>query len=566
MADEQSDLQRQLDRLIASWENEVVEFKIGNKNTSSDEIGRYVSALSNEANLRGLKSAWLVFGVHNKTHSSPGSDYPCDSTSLNRSGGLKAQIVDGTNLGIAFVGVHVLPRGERANVIFFEIPAAPQGMPVSWKGHFYARAGENLVALGLDKLDRIRTQCRATDWTAQVVEDATVDDLDMEAISFARRRYAEKHARSVSPDQVEAWPITTFLDKARLTRNGKITRAALLLVGREQSSNKLSPYLAQLVWKLVGEEQANEIFRPPYLLTSTALYSRIRNVQVRMVVKGTLTQVEVPKYSERMVLEALHNCIAHQDYSRNGRIVVTEHVDRLVLENSGNFFYGKPEDYITGEKTPPEYRNPQLVEAMSELNMIDTMGYGIHRMYADQAKRYMPMHDYEHTEDFVRMTIYGRIVNEDYSSLLVKCPELPIDQVVLLDRVQKGLKVPAEAVRTLRKVGLIEGRCPHLHISAEVARATGREIEYMRHKEKTGAQYQALLIDFIRKFPGMSRDKINEFMFDEIRGDLDDQQKRTKITNLLTVLRKKGKIENRGSDTQSKWFLIDSAVDSADNQ
>ena len=129
-----------LKHLISDWENEVVEFKIGNKNTSGDEIGRYFSALANEANLRGLDRAWLVFGVNNKTHGTPGCAYPCDSNSLNRSGGLKSQITQGTNLGMCFAGVHVLPRGADANIIFFEIPAAPQGMPVAWKGHFFARS------------------------------------------------------------------------------------------------------------------------------------------------------------------------------------------------------------------------------------------------------------------------------------------------------------------------------------------------------------------------------------------------------------------------------------------
>ena len=53
--------------LLANWENEVVDFKSGGMGFSSDEIGKYFSALSNEANLRGLEAAWLVFGVHNKT-------------------------------------------------------------------------------------------------------------------------------------------------------------------------------------------------------------------------------------------------------------------------------------------------------------------------------------------------------------------------------------------------------------------------------------------------------------------------------------------------------------------
>ena len=92
----EQELTTQLERLIGNWENEVVEFKSGNKNFSTDEIGRYFSALSNEANLRGADCAWLVFGVNNKTHAAPGSEYPCDANSLNKSGGLKSQIVEGT--------------------------------------------------------------------------------------------------------------------------------------------------------------------------------------------------------------------------------------------------------------------------------------------------------------------------------------------------------------------------------------------------------------------------------------------------------------------------------------
>lgn len=176
-----------LDHLVSDWENEVVEFKIGNKNTSADEIGRYFSALSNEANLRGVDRAWLVFGVNNKTHGAPGCEYPCDSDSLNKSGGLKSQITQGTNLGMCFSGVHGLPRGEGVHVIFFEIPAAPQGMPVAWKGHFFARSGENLVALGLEKLDLIRSQNQAADWSAGVVEGSSVDDLDERAVAVARK-------------------------------------------------------------------------------------------------------------------------------------------------------------------------------------------------------------------------------------------------------------------------------------------------------------------------------------------------------------------------------------------
>ena len=83
-----------------------------------------------------------------------------------------------------------------------------------------------------------------------------------------------------------------------------------------------------MTWKLVGQETAYEHFGPPFLLQTSQLYQRIRNIQLRLLPDDELLPHEVSKYDQKVVLEALHNCIAHQDYTRNGRVVVTELPDR----------------------------------------------------------------------------------------------------------------------------------------------------------------------------------------------------------------------------------------------
>ncbi|GAA4716975.1 hypothetical protein GCM10023216_01090 [Isoptericola chiayiensis] len=88
----QGELVRLLDRLTAAWENEVVEFKDANDDFSTDKIGKYVSALSNEANLRGAEAGWLVFGVHDKSRTVIGTDYRLDPAHLDS---LKRQIEQG---------------------------------------------------------------------------------------------------------------------------------------------------------------------------------------------------------------------------------------------------------------------------------------------------------------------------------------------------------------------------------------------------------------------------------------------------------------------------------------
>ena len=551
---DQPTLQRLLDELITSWENEVVEFKQAGNDYDSDKIGEYFSALSNEANLRGVDRAWLVFGVNNKSRAVVGTDYRLD---LERLQSQKGQIAQSTEPSITFREIHVL-KHPAGRVVLFEIPPAPRGIPIAWKGHYYARAGESRAPLGLDKLDEIRQQTLHADWSAQIIADASLADLDDTALSKARESFAKKYANRFDANEVMNWPLATFLDRAHVTQNGAITRAALLLLGKPESAWRLSPHPAQLTWKLDGPERAYEHFGPPFLLSTTQLYQRIRNIQLRLLPQDELLPVEVSKYDQKIVLEALHNCIAHQDYSRNGRVVVIERPDKLIFESEGRFFEGEPEDYLEGNKVPRRYRNPFLAQAMAELNMIDTMGYGIHDMHARQARRYFPMPDYDLSEaGAVRLTIYGSVVDPAYSRLLIQKTDLPLVDVLALDRVQKKLPVPDAAAARLRKAGLIEGRKPNLFVSASVAKATASLEDYLRTRGQDDAFYLKLITDYLAMKGEASRADINKLLLDKLSEALSEKQKAIKVSSLLTKLRRKETIVNVGSDTASCWKLVE---------
>lgn len=170
-----------LDSLIVNWENETIEFKEASNDFDTDRIGRYVSALSNEANLADSKSGWLVFGVRNKTRTVVGTRYGIDPKRIDT---LKRQINDGTDPSITFRSVRIVSHTD-GRVLMFEIPSAPKGIPIAWKGHWYGRAGENTAPLSIDKIDAIRSQSNLMDWTAQTVEDAELSDLSPEAVSVA---------------------------------------------------------------------------------------------------------------------------------------------------------------------------------------------------------------------------------------------------------------------------------------------------------------------------------------------------------------------------------------------
>jgi ATP-dependent DNA helicase RecG len=547
---DKSTLEALLKHLIARWEGEVVEFKRAGDGFSTSDIGKYFSALANEANLRNEEKAWLVFGVDNDSRQVVGTDYRPEPERLQS---LKMQISADTEPSITLRDIHEL-HTARCRVLLLEIPAAPQGMPIAWKGHYYARAGESLTHLGLDKLDELRGQVGAADWSAHQVAGATLADLDASALAKARESFAKKYANRFTPAEVAAWPETTFLDRAQLTQAGHITRATLLLVGKAESAYRLSPHPAQLTWKLEGTERAYQHFKPPFLLTTTELYQKIRNVPLSILPDNQLVPVVVDKYDRKIVLEALHNCIAHQDYARNGRVLVTERTDRLIFENEGAFFEGQPADYVSGHKTPKRYRNPFLALAMAELNMIDTMGYGIHEMHLGQARRYFPMPDYDLSEpQAVKLTLHGAVVDVAYSRMLIQRTDLSLADILALDRVQKNLSIDDGVTRRLRQAKLIEGRKPHLHVSADVALATSTKADYIHTRGQDDAFCIKQISDYLSKFGSASRQEIDKLLFNRLSDALDVEQKQNKIGNLLSSMRMRGLIVNAGTRRAPKW-------------
>lgn len=546
------DLVALLNDLIAGWENEVVEFKAGGEGFSTSDIGKYFSALANEANLRGVDRGWLVFGVDNRTRRVIGSKYRPEQARLQ---GLKQDIANSSSPRATFHEIHELDHPD-GRVLLFEVPPAPRGIPISWNGHYYARNGESLGPLDLNKLEEIRQQDSGDDWSAVVLPNATIDDLDPKALAAARAAFATRHPR-LDPEEIAGWDDATFLERAALTHNGGITRAAVLLLGRPQASYLLLPLLAEIAWKLTGEETAYEHFGLPFLLNTNRVNERIRNVQVRMLPPGTFIQTEIQKYDRKSVLEAIHNCVAHADYRTGSRINVIERVDRVTLENAGSFFDGAPEDYVIDTRMPKKYRNPFLVNAMTQLNMIDRMGLGIQQINLSQRKRFLPLPDYDLAEaGAVKLTIYGAAIDTNYSEQLMANSDLPLDDVLALDRVQKRLPISSDAADRLKRAHLVEGRRPHLHVSSVVAAAAGTRADYIRTRAQDDTHYAKLVTDYLTKFGSASRQDISDMLWDKLSDALDDRQKRNKVTNLLAKMRKNGAIRNAGTKRRPRWMIV----------
>ena len=537
--------------LKTSTETEVLEFKEAKFNYDTDKLGRYFSALSNEANLKGNDRAYLLFGVKN--------DKTIVGTSIadKEINNFKHEISQNTSPTLSFIDVE-RHEVDGKSVLCFIIPAAPRGMPIAWKDHYYGREGESLGGLDLGEIDRIRNQTKNKDWSVQVVNDASIDDLSPEAIEFARKQYAEKNQRL--KDEIPKWSDKVFLNRARLTIDGKITNAAILLLGKPESEHFLTPALARITWILKdrdGVEKDYEHFSCPLILSVQQVFQKIRNNKYRYMQEGTLFPEEVLQYDPYSIRESLNNCIAHQDYTMGGKINVVENEDGFLLFSNAGDFIPKTIDRVINSDGPENiYRNPFLVAAMVNLNMIDSVGSGIRRMFMIQKDRFFPLPEFDLENHSVKLTLTGKILDLNYTRKLASDKELSLREIILLDKVQKRKTLGPEEFKLLKSKKLVEGRKNCCIIASGVAKKTNQETDYMKLKGIDDDYCKKMILDYIKKFGRAKRVQLEEMLLEKLPDILSEEQKKNKIKNVLQSLKRNNKIRLDESSASREWILV----------
>ncbi len=533
-------------------ETEWVEFKASTIKPN-EKLGDYISGLSNAACIKNQSFAYLVLGIDNTTHQVIGSQYSF-ATQKQGNEELEFWVRRFLTPSIRFQ-YFTCQYTATLTIEVFKIPTAV-GEPTNFQGKPSIRIGTSLTALKEYPLYAKAIYNSQEDWSAKIINNATINDLDTNAISIAKEKYKEKQEGKPFYNEIDAWDTTVFLDKAKITIDGKITTTAIILLGKPQSVHFLSPSVAQITWKLDTEEKAYEHFEIPLFTSVNDVLKRIRNVKYKFFPNNQLIATEVLKYDPEVILEALNNCIAHQDYSGYSRIILTEQTGKLIFSNTGAFFEGKAEDYTLGDKTPKKYRNRWLADAMVNLNMIDSMGYGIHKMFKSQKQRFFPLPDYsKSSSNEVVLEIYGHSINENYAKVLIELKDnLTLTEVILLDKVQKAQHITEDSAKLLKKKRLIEGRKPHYYIAAHIAEATNQKAEYTRNKGLDKEVLMSFILKHIENHKFATREEIDKLLLDKLPDYMDEKQRKKRIDNMLQVL-KKDKIVNVGSRTASKWIL-----------
>jgi ATP-dependent DNA helicase RecG len=362
---------------------------------------------------------------------------------------------------------------------------------------------------------------------------------------------------------VAALPTETLLNKAHITKQGRITRSALLLLGKDEAAHFLAPADAKISWILRDADNGtvtSQAFGLPFLLGTERAFASIRNVTLDHLPDGTLFPTPVPRYDNWVMREALHNAVAHQDYVLGGKINLVEHPDRLVLTNLGQFIPPSVEWMLEHQSPPEHYRNQWLIDGMIRLRMIDQAGSGIRRMFATQRQRLFPLPDYAFDTSpqghpRVELTLQGQVLDTKFARALMARSDLTLGQVLLLDRVQKGRPLAIAEAQALKKLGLIEGRTPRFFISAKVADAVGQKARYIHNRGLDDAYYRRLVTDYLQRYAQATRADLDALLLAKLPDVLTAAQKANKVKNLLQAMRRAGEVHPRGPRSAATWHL-----------
>lgn len=325
-------------------------------------------------------------------------------------------------------------------VWIIHIPKHAPRKPVIVHKQAWQRLGDNLVKLTAEREAVILSEplSNLEDWSAAILPGAAIGDLDRVAITKARENYKNKFAEQAK--DIDRWDDITFLNKAKVTIKGKITRAAIILLGKSESEHFINPAEAKIRWVLKdikGSEKDYHIESCPLLLAVDRIYAKIRNLKYRYIKDGTLFPDEVDQYEPFVIREAINNCIAHQDYTKGGRINVIEMEDQLIFTNLGSFIPGSVEKVVKEDAPEEHYRNRFLATAMFNLKMVDTAGGGIRKMFNYQRDRFFPMPEYDLSGGKVKVTVIGKVLDLDFARVLALNGDLTLDEIIMLDKVQK---------------------------------------------------------------------------------------------------------------------------------
>lgn len=504
-----------------------------------NDVISYVAAIAN------MEGGHLVIGVQDKTLEIVGTDL--SKFNLNAQSAVWKLLEHCTNLSSEGLSIdEYTTEDSHKTVWIIHIPKHLPRRPVYAHKKAWQRVEDSLVEMTPERLAAILEEpvFEAKDWSAEIVPNAVLTDLDELAVAKARVMFKKVHASKIPAEEIDAWTVEELLSNSGIMIDGKLTRAAIILLGKPVSVFKLRPAVVEVTWTLRDERQEvvdYEHFTAPFILTVDQILSKIRNLTMRELPGGTLFPETMKQYDDYTIREALHNAIAHQDYTLQQRINFVENPGYLYYANGGSFIPGTLQNVLTTKGPQRYFRNECLCRAMVNFNMIDTVSRGIKKMFNEQWKRHFPMPDYEidALNKEVGVKIYGNTINEKYTELLKENNTLTLEDCILLDAVQKRHRISEKDVVALLNRGLLEGDTSEYNISLDIAKKT-RQLPYYTHNRGLDkAKLQHMILQYLQNAGsvGAKRDAIFDYLRDVLPRNKTSEQQERMVGNILAEMK-----------------------------
>ncbi len=511
-----------------------------------DDVVSYVAAIAN------MDGGFLVIGVEDQTLNIVGTDVSkltFNGQVANTQSAVFKLIEQCTNLPSEGLSIREFRTKDTNKIVWIiQIPKHHPRRPVYAHRKAWQRIEDSLVEMTPERLNVILEEPipTAKDWSAQLVPNATINDLDEFALAKARLMFIKVHGSRISSEEIKSWSDETFLSKSGVMVEGKLTRAAIILLGKPEATFKLRPAVIEISWSRRDKNQEVvdfEHFSSPFILTVDQVLARIDNLTLREMPGGTLFPDTKQQYDDYTMRETLHNCIAHQDYTLQSRIIIVENPGFLYYVNGGSFLPGTLENALTTQGPQIHFRNACLCRAMVNFNMIDTIGRGIRKMFNEQRSRLFPMPDYDIdvANRRVAVTLYGGVIDERYCAILESEKNLTLQDCIWLDAVQKGRTINKEIALKLRKRGLIEGRDPNYRISLRIAKKIHQLPAYTKNKGLDTEKMKQMILQYLKNAgqDGAKRADIYEYLKDVMPHDKTVKQQNRMLSDLLDTMKNK---------------------------
>lgn len=504
-----------------------------------NDVISYVAAIAN------MEGGHLVIGVQDKTLEIVGTDM--SKFNMNAQSAVWKLLEHCTNLSSEGLSIdEYVTEDNHKTVWIIHIPKHQPRRPVYAHKKAWQRVEDSLVEMTQERLAAILEEpiFEAKDWSTEIVPNATLTDLDELAVAKARVMFKKVHASKIPAEEIEAWTVEELLSNSGIMIDGKRTRAAIILLGKPFSVFKLRPAVVEVTWTLRDERQEvvdYEHFTAPFILTVDQILGKIRNLTMRELPGGTLFPETMKQYDDYTIREALHNAIAHQDYTLQQRINFVENPGYLYYANGGSFIPGTLQNALATKGPQRHFRNECLCRAMVNFNMIDTVSRGFKKMFNEQWKRHFPMPDYEIDvlNKEVGVKIYGNTINEKYTKLLKENNTLTLEDCILLDAVQKGHRISKDNVLTLLDRGLLEGNLSEYSISLDIAKKTKQLPDYTRNRGLDKAKLQQMILQYLQNAGsvGAKRDAIFDYLKDVLPKAKTLEQQERMVGNILAEMK-----------------------------